>query len=312
MTPRGCSIWSRCACRSRCRRRASRRGAPPGRRLAAIEATLRAMREAAGPLDAELVAPEAEMAFHRADVGFHEAVAMAGGNRILTCLFEAMAPPLQRSFFMSRRGRQLRGQNSQHTIAAHARILERVQARDSAGAEEAMRAHLADSGRDLRAAFEAARRGRGPALAEKDRGLGEAAGGDRRGRRSCRRRARPARASSLMPACGRGDVEGAEVGAAEGGAGESARRGSAPRPRGGRRGRGRRRGRAPQRAIQIRPSASTTAPSGESVLEVERTRLALRPAGGGVERLAPRPRRAGCRRSSRARGRRRSRWRWGW
>ena len=136
---------------------AARRATRPA--IAAIEATLKAMREAAGPLDAEVVAPEAEMAFHRADVGFHEAVAMAGGDRILTCLFEAMAPPLQRSFFMSRRGRQLRGQNSQHTIAAHARILERVQARDSAGAEEAMRAHLADSGRDLRAAFEAARAG---------------------------------------------------------------------------------------------------------------------------------------------------------
>lgn len=135
---------------------AARRATRPA--LAAIEATLRAMREAAGPLDAAGT-PEAEMAFHRADVGFHEAVAMAGGNRILTCLFEAMAPPLQSSFFMSRRGRQLRGQDSGHTIAAHARILERVAARDGAGAEEAMRAHLIDSARDLRAAFDAAREG---------------------------------------------------------------------------------------------------------------------------------------------------------
>ena len=69
---------------------------------------MEAMREAAGPLDAGND-PEAEMAFHRADVGFHEAVAMAGGNRILTCLFEAMALPLQRSFFMSRRGRSCAG-----------------------------------------------------------------------------------------------------------------------------------------------------------------------------------------------------------
>ena len=108
---------------------AARRATRPA--VAAIEATLKAMREAAGPLDAEGSTPEAEMAFHRADVGFHEAVAMAGGNRILTCLFEAMALPLQRSFFMSRRGRQLRGQTSEHTLAAHERILERVRARDS-------------------------------------------------------------------------------------------------------------------------------------------------------------------------------------
>jgi len=130
---------------------AARRATRPA--LAAIEATMAAMHAAAGPLDAGDA--QAETAFHKADVGFHEAVAMAGGNRILTCLFEAMALPLRQSFFMSRRGRELRGQTSEHTLAAHAAILERVRARDPAGAEEAMRAHLADSGRDLRAAFAA-------------------------------------------------------------------------------------------------------------------------------------------------------------
>jgi DNA-binding FadR family transcriptional regulator len=130
---------------------AARRATRPA--LAAIEATMAAMHAAAGPLDAG--DPEAEPAFHSADVGFHEAVAMAGGNRILTCLFEAMALPLRQSFFMSRRGRELRGKNSEHTLAAHEAILERVRARDSSGAEEAMRAHLVDSGRDLRAAFAA-------------------------------------------------------------------------------------------------------------------------------------------------------------
>jgi DNA-binding FadR family transcriptional regulator len=130
---------------------AARRATRPA--LAAIEATMAAMRAAAGPLDAG--DPAAETAFHKADVGFHEAVAMAGGNRILTCLFEAMALPLRQSFFMSRRGRELRGQTSAHTLAAHAAIIERVRARDPLGAEEAMRAHLADSGRDLRAAFAA-------------------------------------------------------------------------------------------------------------------------------------------------------------
>lgn len=129
---------------------AARRATRPA--LAAIESTLKAMREAG--LDGG--SAEAELAFHRADVGFHEALALAAGNRILICLFEAMALPLQKSFFMSRRGRQLRGHGSEHTIAAHERILGCVRAGDGAGAEEAMRAHLTEAGRDMRAAFDGA------------------------------------------------------------------------------------------------------------------------------------------------------------
>ena len=129
---------------------AARRATRPA--LAAIENTVKAMREAASGSDAG----EDEQAFHEADVGFHQAIALASGNRILVGLFEAMAPALKRSFFMSRRGRQLRGQTSEHTILAHRRILDCIVAGDPVSAEAAMRLHLADAGRDMRAALDGA------------------------------------------------------------------------------------------------------------------------------------------------------------
>jgi len=110
------------------------------------------MREAARD-GKEVSGGENEAAFHWADVGFHEALAVAGGNRMLVSLFEAMGPALQRSFFLSRRGRLLRSHNSEHTVAMHQRIFERVRAGDATGAEAAMRAHLADALRDMRAAY---------------------------------------------------------------------------------------------------------------------------------------------------------------
>jgi GntR family transcriptional repressor for pyruvate dehydrogenase complex len=129
---------------------AARRISRPG--LAAIEGTLKAMREAAAEIEAGGGA-EAERRFHQADVGFHEAIAMASGNRVLTYLFEAMAKPLEKSFYMSRRGRELRGQTVQVTIAAHERIYECIRDGDPRKAAEAMRAHLEDADRDMRAAF---------------------------------------------------------------------------------------------------------------------------------------------------------------
>ena len=120
--------------------------------LAAIESQVDAMRAAAGRMDSPEGDRAAELAFHQADVGFHEALAMASGNRILISLFEAMALPLQRSFFMSRRGRQMRGEDSKQTIEAHERILACVRAADLAAAEAAMCDHLAEAGRDMLAA----------------------------------------------------------------------------------------------------------------------------------------------------------------
>lgn len=127
---------------------AARRATRPA--LAAIEHALKMMR------DAERAAGggEDEQAFHEADVEFHQAIALASGNRILVGLFEAMAPALRRSFFMSRRGRQFRGQSSEHTVLAHQRVLDCIVAGDAAAAEAAMRVHLNDAARDMRAAIE--------------------------------------------------------------------------------------------------------------------------------------------------------------
>jgi len=87
------------------------------------------------------------------DVAFHEALALASGNRILTYLFEAMASPLQESFYLTRRGHELRGHTPEHTIAAHQAILKFVRQGDAHGAAEAMRTHLQDAERDIRMAL---------------------------------------------------------------------------------------------------------------------------------------------------------------
>jgi DNA-binding FadR family transcriptional regulator len=121
--------------------------------IAAIESALQGMRDALEFARNEGDADLSEQRFHESDVGFHEAIAMASGNRILISLFEAMALPLQRSFFMSRRGRQQRGRDSKLTIEAHERILACVRAGDVFAAETAMREHLEEAGRDMLAAF---------------------------------------------------------------------------------------------------------------------------------------------------------------
>jgi GntR family transcriptional regulator, transcriptional repressor for pyruvate dehydrogenase complex len=120
--------------------------------LVALEGTLQGMREAAAEYDAGGGA-EAERKFHRHDVGFHEALAMASGNRVLISLFEAMALPLEKSFAMSRQGRERRGHTSQATLDAHQRIFECVREGSAKAAAEAMRAHLEDAERDMRAMF---------------------------------------------------------------------------------------------------------------------------------------------------------------
>lgn len=121
--------------------------------ISAVEANLKGMREVAAGGNAGSGGAD-EMAFHRFDVGFHEQLAVASGNRILVSLFEAMGPALERSFFLARRGRHQRGQSSERVIAMHQLVLDKVLAGDVAGAEGAMRAHLGEAARDMQAAFE--------------------------------------------------------------------------------------------------------------------------------------------------------------
>jgi DNA-binding FadR family transcriptional regulator len=123
--------------------------------LAAIENTIEQMRLAAADMKAEHDREAAERRYHDADVGFHEALALASGNRVLTYLFEAMASPLQESFYLTRRGHELRGHTPEHTIAAHQAILKFVREGNSRGATEAMRTHLEDAEKGIRLAVSA-------------------------------------------------------------------------------------------------------------------------------------------------------------
>ena len=119
-------------------KRASRAG------LAAIENALHGMRDAEAATD-----PQAEERFHNFDVGFHEAVALASGNRILGYLFEAMAGPLRNGIQISRQGHANRGHTLADTIAHHQRILDAIRAGNARNAAEAMRLHLKDTERDI-------------------------------------------------------------------------------------------------------------------------------------------------------------------
>lgn len=120
--------------------------------IAAIEGELQGMREALGQPGSVLTL-EQETRFHTHDVGFHEAVALASGNRVLGYLFEAMSQPLREGFFISRRGHEQRGHTLFDTVEAHQRILDCIRAGNGRTAADAMRLHLKDTERDIRAAL---------------------------------------------------------------------------------------------------------------------------------------------------------------
>jgi len=104
--------------------------------IAAIESELQGMRDTLGAPGTTMT-HEQELEFHTHDVGFHEAVAM----------------PLREGFFISRRGHEQRGHTLHDTIEAHQRILDCIKAGNSRSAAEAMRSHLKDTERDIRAAL---------------------------------------------------------------------------------------------------------------------------------------------------------------
>ncbi len=121
--------------------------------LAAIEGALGGMGEAVDDIERGDERSSAEQKFNRFDVGFHEALALTSGNRMLTFLLDALAVPLAASFRMSTRGRAVRGQTHAATLAAHRHIYECVRKGDARAAAQAMRAHLKDVEQDLRAFF---------------------------------------------------------------------------------------------------------------------------------------------------------------
>ena len=130
-------------------RRATRAG------LAALESAIQGMRDAAESGKAGIDIEGSETRFHEHDVGFHEAVALSSGNRLISYLFEAMADPLRRSFNLSRRGHDMRGHTVDDTINAHIAIFEAIRDGNPKNAGAAMRSHLEDTERDIRMALNA-------------------------------------------------------------------------------------------------------------------------------------------------------------
>ena len=123
--------------------------------LVALERAIQGMREAAEDGKKGVDPDGSELRFHQNDVGFHEAVALSSGNRLVSYLFEAMAGPLQRSFYLTRRGHDARGHTIEDTIAAHQAVLDAIREGNPRAAGAAMQAHLEDTERDIRSALNA-------------------------------------------------------------------------------------------------------------------------------------------------------------
>lgn len=122
--------------------------------LQALESAMQGMRDSADEYNRAVAADEdaepADRRFHDYDLQFHEALAMASGNRIVAFLFEAMSKSLRESFSMSRRGQALRGSPREDTVAAHQAVLDAIRAGSERAAGDAMRKHLTDTERDIR------------------------------------------------------------------------------------------------------------------------------------------------------------------
>ena len=122
--------------------------------LQALESAMHGMRTSAEEYNQAIEsgddAEPADRRFHDFDLQFHEALAMAGGNRVVAFLFEAMSKSLRESFSMSRRGQAMRGSTREDTVAAHQAVLDAVRAGKQAAAAEAMRLHLTDTAKDIR------------------------------------------------------------------------------------------------------------------------------------------------------------------
>ena len=87
------------------------------------------------------------------DVAFHEALALASGNRMLSFILEGLADALLESFKLSAEGRRFRGGEIRETLESHRAIFDSVKAGDAGGATKQMSAHLRDAEEDLKSAI---------------------------------------------------------------------------------------------------------------------------------------------------------------
>jgi DNA-binding FadR family transcriptional regulator len=121
--------------------------------LSAVEAALGEMYQAAQAMPENDWDPAVDLAFDHADVRFHQALALAGGNRVLTYLFEAMETSLLEAFIASHRGRRNGRADLMAAYQSHRAIFEHVRARDERAAAEAMIALLARAEANLRLVY---------------------------------------------------------------------------------------------------------------------------------------------------------------
>jgi GntR family transcriptional regulator, transcriptional repressor for pyruvate dehydrogenase complex len=123
--------------------------------LTAMEACLRAMKESADILVSDASSEDqkvvARAEFQRADVSFHESIALSSGNRMLAHVLEALEDSLLRAFDASFEGHLSRGGSALDPYLAHLKIFQFIEARDARKAMNSMREHLQQSEQDLRA-----------------------------------------------------------------------------------------------------------------------------------------------------------------
>jgi GntR family transcriptional regulator, transcriptional repressor for pyruvate dehydrogenase complex len=124
--------------------------------LAAARASRSALTAMTDAIEQMARDPDDEDAFHDGDMRFHEALAAATGNAMLTQLIEQLAEPLLLSRRRSYAGHKRSGEGLAGVIEDHRAILRAVDAHDAAAAATAMRHHLTATERDLRAALKAA------------------------------------------------------------------------------------------------------------------------------------------------------------
>jgi GntR family transcriptional repressor for pyruvate dehydrogenase complex len=120
-----------------------------------MEACLEAMKAAAEILSDAARSDEekfqARAQFQRADVSFHESIALSSGNRMLAHVLEALEDSLLWAFDASFEGHATRGGSAMDPYYAHLKIFEFIQGRDARKAMNSMREHLQQSEQDLRA-----------------------------------------------------------------------------------------------------------------------------------------------------------------
>lgn len=116
----------------------------------ASRASVGAMQSAIDDMRRTIETPEE---FSEADIHFHELLAAATGNQLMTILIEELSDSQRTSRAQSVLGHELLGRRLDEVLDQHAKILECVERRDEAGAAAAMRRHLRSTEKDLAAAL---------------------------------------------------------------------------------------------------------------------------------------------------------------